>query len=70
MLTYMLLMMLVVNPYMFGYSRIQEADKLILMVFSDERADSPDCYHRDERNRLGALSADGRSSRNASVPIL
>lgn len=33
MLTYMLLMMLVVNPYMFGYTRPVEADSLILMVF-------------------------------------
>ena len=33
MLTYMLLLMLVVNPYMFGYTHITEADNLILMVF-------------------------------------
>ncbi len=33
MLTYMLLMMLVVNPYMFGYTHMSEANTLILMVF-------------------------------------
>jgi hypothetical protein len=33
MLTYMLLLMLIANPYMFGYSAIAEADTLILMVF-------------------------------------
>ncbi len=32
-LTYMLLMMLVVNPYMFGYNHVSDADTLILMVF-------------------------------------
>lgn len=32
MLTYMLVVMLVVNPYMFGYHDIMEADALILMV--------------------------------------
>lgn len=31
--TYMLLVMLVVNPYMFGYNAVSDADKLILMVF-------------------------------------
>lgn len=33
MLTYMLLLMLVVNPYMFGYQRVVDGDALILMVF-------------------------------------
>jgi hypothetical protein len=33
MLTYMLLLLLVANPYMFGYSHVAEADTLILMVF-------------------------------------
>ena len=33
MLTYMLILMLAVNPFMFGYTRIAEADTLILMVF-------------------------------------
>lgn len=33
MLTYMLLMLLVVNPFMFGYTHPTEADALILMVF-------------------------------------
>jgi len=33
MLTYMLLLMLVVNPYMFGYNHLAEADNLIVMVF-------------------------------------
>lgn len=32
-LTYMLLILLVTNPYMFGYSSPAEADTLILMVF-------------------------------------
>jgi hypothetical protein len=32
-LTYMLLMTLVVNPYMFGYRHVTDADNLILMVF-------------------------------------
>lgn len=32
-LTYMLLLMLIVNPYMFGYNEIADADTLIMMVF-------------------------------------
>ena len=32
-LTYMLLMLLIVNPYMFGFSAIREADMLLIMVF-------------------------------------
>jgi hypothetical protein len=32
-LMYMLVMMLLVNPYMFGYRTIREADSLLLMVF-------------------------------------
>jgi len=33
MLTYMLLLMLMVNPYMFGYNEISDADTFIMMVF-------------------------------------
>lgn len=33
MLTYMLLIMLCLNPYMFGYNHLSDADTLIMMVF-------------------------------------